>query len=316
VKATNHNYQHRLQKSGQKGVALLMVLWIVSIMLMISSSLLYSVKMQTAMTYYGRNNAEIRAYSEAALRYSIQQLLLDPSLRSINILGKPFKWEFEQSQATISIVAENGLIDLNQAPRKLLQKLFIHVGEDEDKANMLLDLIEDFKDDDNLARLNGAEDQAYVNAGFAAGAKDAPFERLEELQQVMAISLDVYKKLEKYLTVNAQSKGVNPMLAPEHILMLLANNDTGLVYDYMEQRENAGGRYVQANFGEGFTSYTQQDRYRIHIQISINGQASYYLDEYSILLVKDKIPPFISYYRKKFPIQQEPEAVEKDPANN
>ena len=284
-------------QKNQQGLALLVVLWMISIMLMISASLLYSVKIESGITHHNRSRAIIHAHSDAALRYSIQQLLLEKSQRQIKTLYKPFTWQFIESQAEVKIVAENGLIDLNQAPRALLQKLLLQQGLTEVESSSLLDRIADFKDKDDLVRLNGAEDQDYIEAGFPAGAKDAPFERIEELQQVLGMSVVLYQKLKKYLTVNAKSKGINPMLAPRHVLLLLADGDTDLVDDFIQQRDNTDETALTPLFGENFLSYTQSNRYRISIKISYEDNPPYFLEEHAIRLIKDKLPPFIRYSR-------------------
>ena len=41
--------------------------------------------------------------------------------------------------------------------------------------------------------LNGAEDEDYLAAGFLDGAKDGPLEAVEELQQVMGMTYELYQ---------------------------------------------------------------------------------------------------------------------------
>lgn len=43
----------------------------------------------------------------------------------------------------------------------------------------------------------------YEQAGLLAGSKDAPFERIEELQQVMGMTPTLYQVLTRYFTVNS-----------------------------------------------------------------------------------------------------------------
>ena len=76
----------------------------------------------------------------------------------------------------MSIQDEDGKIDLNAAPDELLRGLFVSAGLDEDAGAALVDAIVDFRDEDDLTRLNGAEDRDYADAGLPYGAKDAPFE--------------------------------------------------------------------------------------------------------------------------------------------
>ena len=281
----------------QKGVALIVVLWMVSIMLMIGSAMLYSVKTDSTMTAYTKTSAQASSYADAALRYAVAQLMLPKQIRELKTTGSPYAWQYDGMTAEISVIGENGLVDINSATRTLLQKVFEQIGIVDDEAETLIDAIQDFKDKDDLKRLNGAEDRDYEAAGFLYGSKDAPFERIEELQQVMGITASIYNRLSKYLTVSSQGKGINPMLAPRHILMLLADGDAAAVNDYITQREESEGEYVHPPFGDGFIDRNQQPRYRVQIRVKMEEGAPEYFEERSIRLVAGKLPPFISYFR-------------------
>lgn len=293
-----NTHKHRSNTNRhQKGVALVVVLWMVSIMLMIGSAMLYSVKTDSTMTAYTKTSAQASAYADAALRYAISQLMLPKQVRELKTTGSPYPWQYDGITAEISVIGENGLVDINRATRVLLQKVFEQVGVVEEEAETLLDAIQDFSDKDDLKRLAGAEDRDYEEAGYLYGAKDASFERIEELQQVMGITASLYNRLSKYLTVSSQGKGINPMLAPRHILMLLADGDSSIVDAYIAQREESEGEYVQPSFGAGFIDRSQQPRYRIQIRVKMEAGAPEYFEERSVRLVAGKLPPFISYFR-------------------
>ena len=286
-----------MKQKNQKGVALIVVLWMVSIMLMIGSAMLYSVKTDSTMTSYTKTSAQASAYADAALRYAIAQLMLPKQVRELKTTGSPYPWKYDGITAEISVIGENGLVDINRATRTLLQKVLEQVGIVEEEAEALLDTIQDFRDKDDLKRLAGAEDRDYEEAGYSYGSKDASFERIEELQQVLGMTASLYNRLSKYLTVSSQGKGINPMLAPRHILMLLADGDSSIVDAYIKQREESEGEYVQPSFGAGFIDRSQQPRYRIQIRVKMEEGAPEYFEERSIRLVAGKLPPFISYFR-------------------
>ena len=286
-----------MKQKNQKGVALIVVLWMVSIMLMIGSAMLYSVKTDSTMTSYTKTSAQASAYADAALRYAIAQLMLPKQVRELKTTGSPYPWKYDGITAEISVIGENGLVDINRATRTLLQKVLEQVGIVEEEAETLLDTIQDFRDKDDLKRLAGAEDRDYEEAGYSYGSKDASFERIEELQQVLGMTASLYNRLSKYLTVSSQGKGINPMLAPRHILMLLADGDSSIVDAYIKQREESEGEYVQPSFGAGFIDRSQQPRYRIQIRVKMEEGAPEYFEERSIRLVAGKLPPFISYFR-------------------
>ncbi len=286
-----------MKPKNQTGVALIVVLWMISIMLMIGSAMLYSVKTDSTMTSYTRTSAQASAYADAALRYAVAQLMLPKQIRELKTTGAPFKWQIDGVKTEISVIGENGLVDINRANRSLLLKVLEQVDVVDDEAETLLDAIQDFSDKDDLKRINGAEDRDYEDAGYSFGAKDSAFERIEELQQVMGMTASLYNRLAKYLTVSSQGRGINPMLAPRHILMLLADGDTALVDDYIAQREKAEGTYIQPSFGSAFIDRKNQPRYRIQIRVKMEEGSPEYFEERSIRLVAGKLPPFISYFR-------------------
>ena len=87
--------------------------------------------------------------------------------------------------------------------------------------------------------MNGAEDDDYLDAGLAAGAKDSLFEAVEELGQVMDIDAEVAKRLMQVTTVYG-SHDVVPGAAPEAVLALLSGDGAGPV-EVDPADEEAGG---------------------------------------------------------------------------
>ncbi len=285
----------------QRGVAMIMVLWMIVVLMGMMATLLYAVKTETQMVSYSRENAQARAFAEAATHYAVMQLFLPPDERKLRVGGAAAVWQYMGHDMVIRVVGENGLVDINQAGRPLLKRVLAQVGVVEQDADIILDRIEDFRDPDDLKHLNGAEDADYEAEGLFYGAKDAPFERIEELQQVLGMTAVLYKALSRYLSVNSASKGINPMLAPRQILMLLADGDETLVNNYMVMREESEGAWVQPPFGGDFLDHTQQPLYRVQIKVkSVDGQHEYF-EERALRLLPGRIPPFMTYFRTREP---------------
>ncbi|MCB1620764.1 MAG: general secretion pathway protein GspK [Thiothrix sp.] len=291
-------HQHR----HQRGVALLMVIWMIVVMMSLAAALVYSVRTETSMVSFARTSAQARAFADAAAHYTVMQLFLPPDERTLVVGGGAGSWEQGGYQAEIRVVGENGLIDINRTSRELLQKVLEQAGVVDQEAQTLLDRIEDFRDGDDLKRLNGAEDRDYQSEGLAFGAKDAPFERIEELQQVLGMTPALYERLARFLSVSSQGQGINPMLAPRHILLLLAEGDQALVDDYIRQREVSEGAWVQPTFGATFMDHTQQPVYRVQIRVRSPGSELEYLEERSIRLLPGRNPPFLTYFRSRQPL--------------
>lgn len=289
----------------EAGVALIMVLWMIMVMMTMAGTLIYAVKTETQLVSYARATAQARSFAESATHYTVMQLFLPPDKRQLKLGGSASTWTYSGYSAEIRVIGENGLVDINQANRELLKKVLKELGIVDEEAETLLDAIEDFRDPDDLKHAKGAEDDDYKIAGLDYGSKDAPFERIEELQQVLGITPVLYEGLARYLSVNARSNGVNPMLAPRHILLLLAEGDQAAVDDYIRKREESEGAWVQPPFGGGLLDHTEQPVYRLQSKIKALDNETAYFEERAIRLLPGHNPPFITYFRVQQPLSSQ-----------
>lgn len=281
----------------QSGVAMIVVLWMIMVMMTLAASLLYATRTESSMVDSARRSANARAIADAAAHYAVMQLYLPNKERDLQLGGAPLLWEYEGAKIEIRAVGENGLIDINYASRPLLQLILKQTGMDEQAVENMLDVLEDFRDVDDLRRLNGAEDADYENEGLPFGAKDAPFERIEELQQVLGMTPQLYQALTRYLTVNSGASGINPMLAPRQTLLLIAEGEAAKVDAYIRKREESEGQYIQPDFGGAFWDASQQPLYRMQIKVFTDETAPPYFEERSIRLRPGETPPFVTYFR-------------------
>jgi hypothetical protein len=82
-----------------------------------------------------------------------------------------------------------------------LSALFQLAGVGQGKAQSLAAAVADFRDSDNLPRMNGAESDAYQSAGLPWGPKNLPFQSIDELRQVLGITPEIYGRVADYITV-------------------------------------------------------------------------------------------------------------------
>lgn len=282
----------------QRGVALIMVLWMIVVMLSLAVTLSYAVKTESNMMSYARETAQARAIAEAAAHYTVLQLSLPPDQRELKLGGdQVLLWPYQNFQTEIRVVGENGLINLNTAPRDLIQKALKFAELSDADSEVLLDQIEDFRDADPLKRVHGAEDEDYERAGRTNGAKDAPFETIEELQQVLAMTPGVYNTLVDYFSVYSNGSVINPMLAPRHVLMLLADGDSAAVDAYLQERLDAKGGWIKPSFTSDLMDSSESLSYRLQLTVKANNSDVVYREQRAIRLLPGRNPPFMTYYR-------------------
>ncbi len=198
--------------------------------------------------------------------------------------GTVYAWALGGAEVRISIHDESGKIDLNAAPDELLRGLF-RTAEwtdpdggiaalDDGEADALVDAVRDYADDDDLTRLNGAEDRDYAAAGLPWDAKDAPFEAVEELQQVLGMTPLLYEAVAPALTVHSGQEGIDSDVAPGAVLRALPGTDAEGVENYLSARaaapEGAGPAFVTA---EGFGTRSRSRFFTVRAESRLDNGA-------------------------------------------
>jgi len=125
---------------------------------------------------------------------------------------------FSAIAMTMTVFNELSRMNLNQADAAQLKALLLALGVSEDDAATLADHIVDWRDPDDLALLNGAEDDDYQAAGAPFGAKDEPFVAIDELRQVLGMTETLYQQLAPELTLMGEGKNVVTEFASATVL--------------------------------------------------------------------------------------------------
>lgn len=226
-----------LNINSQKGIALMMVIWVLAILMVIVFSFSFMARTETLSTLSFKNSVEKKFLAEAGIERAIMEIYYRSLYKDQTIIlegtevwktdGTPYKNQLGEGYYTISIVNESGKIDINKASDLLLRNFFVNYGLTADQADSLVDCIMDWKDRDDLYRLNGAESDYYMSLPKPYRAKDAPFDTLEELILVKGMTYDIlYGNQEKkgiidFLTVYSKTNRININAAPFEVLMAI-----------------------------------------------------------------------------------------------
>lgn len=90
-----------------------------------------------------------------------------------------------QDHGTIEVSDAGALVDLNAASVALFEPITRGVGLQEARSKAVPAAIVDFRDADDDFQSGGAEAEQYRAAGLPLGPKNAPFETVVELDQVL-----------------------------------------------------------------------------------------------------------------------------------
>jgi len=201
---------------------------------------------ETKLTANLVHAAKASALAEAGIWYTIAEMLDPQNGKQWKADGSHYIIDINQETVRINIHNEAGKINLNIAQPKLIEGLLRSVDVPEDELPALLNAILDWRDKDNLVRQEGAEDEQYNRLDYEFGAKDGPFNTLDELQLVMGMTPALYRKMEPALTLYSSQPGIQIQTAPQAALLALP----GLSPEQVDKILAAAAPYNSFNRGE------------------------------------------------------------------
>ena len=238
----------------QQGIALVIVLWVTTLLMMIAASFIYAMRTDIAVVTNGLAQTQGQAVADAGVHRALLELFKPIQVAERwGPTGETHDWEYGGAKLRITITDESGKIDINVASEPLLRSLFVSKGATEEEANTLVDAINDWKDGDSLKRLRGAEEPEYISAGLKYKPANAPFQAIEELKLVLGMTPQRYQQIASSITVYSRQPGVDAKIATRDVLLALPNVTVAQVDDYIAQREQARAtkQYVQPFFAAG-----------------------------------------------------------------
>jgi general secretion pathway protein K len=228
------------QRAAQRGVALVLVLWASVLLAVIASSFITERRTDALVLY----NSTALARAEAAADAGVQRGIYD-MYRSDNAPdrwkrdGSVQDWSFDGVAVRVELRDESAKIDINTASDALLRGLLLSSGLNDQDATKLLDAILDWRDPDSLKRPNGAEEPDYRDAGLTYKPANSAFQAIEELQLVLGMRPEIYRRLAPSITVFSRQPGVNPQIASREVLLAIPGLTPEIVDRYLADRDEA-----------------------------------------------------------------------------
>jgi general secretion pathway protein K len=285
-------------RGAQRGIALLMVLWVLTLLTIIAVGLTAAQRTESALASNQLASARFQAAAEAGVGWAILNLLapstvFDEDAETWLPDGTPRLWTFAGETLEIGVSDEASRIDLNKASRDLLESVLAAVGLAQDEASAIADAIEDWRDTDDLAGLNGAEDDDYEDAGRSYGAKDGPFDSVEELQQVLGVDPELYRMLAPALTVDSSRAKPNLEFAPPLVQAAVQ----GISLEEAELRQEEQDELSERNNHGVGTARRRGSLYRVRVTRLVDGEPGLTM-EALVRVQETKEQPFSLLWRR------------------
>lgn len=162
------------------------------------------------------SRAQVNAALEAGLTLGIAALLTptDEDFADWPTNGSVLQTEHAGQGLNLSVQDVFGQFDLNGAPVSAFATFFTSLGFVDPRPGALADAIGDWRDADSLERLNGAEKDDYERINARILPRNAAFESVSELEQVLGFDREVVRQAEAFLTVYSRKPQVDPSTLP------------------------------------------------------------------------------------------------------
>lgn len=240
----------------QQGIILIIVMWVLTILMVIVLSFSVMTRTETYAALGFREGLEKKFLAEAGIERGIIELfyrniyrgqeMLEENRQVWRVDGAPYSLQMSNGQISVKIIDESGKIDINNLSDLsgiILQNLLINSSVPEQEASAIVDSILDWKDADDLRRLNGAENDYYMSLPKPYKAKNAKLDALEELLLVKGMKSDILfgsgekKGIIEFLTIYSNSTTINLYSAPREVLLAVPGLTPEIVDEVISKRE-------------------------------------------------------------------------------
>ena len=204
-----------------RGIALVMVLWVLMLLALVAASFSHTTRTEVNLARNLVESSKAEALAEAGVYHAVLGLLGQAGEDTWRVDGSVYAWRFGGGEIRVAIQDEGGKVDLNSTAGSVLRDLFLSLDLELNETEALVDAILDYRDSDDLKHVSGAEDPDYQAADLEHDAKDAPFELVEELQQVYGMTRAIYDRVAPALTVYSRLRRPFAATAPPEVRAIL-----------------------------------------------------------------------------------------------
>jgi general secretion pathway protein K len=198
-------------RQKQQGVALVLVLWVITLLSVIAGNFAFSMRSEAIMARNQLSIAQAKTRADAGVNKAWFELLRPESdLTRWSANGIDHTIEMDGALVQVSIQDEFGKIDINTGAEPLIRGLFLAAGMPEDALNELVTKL----------RLPNRPHFTVV----------------DELRSMAGITAEVYGRVAPNLTVYSAQKGISTQHAPKEVLLSIPGVNPAVVDQYVARR--------------------------------------------------------------------------------
>lgn len=185
---------------NQRGAALIVVLWIFIFLFVVAFDFSASVREEGLATHRYAQEAEGYYLALAGFQQGLYTLLKQSSQTGQVTVpqgsdlfdGDWIRGNLGAGTYEVRFIDEAGKFNLNRVNEETLRGIFLHLGVDQKRSNVLVDSIMDWRDEDDLHRISGAESDYYLTLSPPYTARNGQFDSVEDLLWVRGVTPELF----------------------------------------------------------------------------------------------------------------------------
>ena len=187
-----------------------MVLWVMTILTVVVLEFSFAMRTEVNITKNFKEELQLYAIAEGGVQRAIAELILKHDTRAQQISktakaeevaperkewvadGRPYPLQFDQGECELRIMSESGKMNINTISETTLRKVIGNFGLEGEKRDVVVDSILDWRDPDDLYRMNGAETDYYQSLKEPYRCKNGNLDSIEELLLVRGVTPELF----------------------------------------------------------------------------------------------------------------------------
>lgn len=229
---------------NNRGFALLVVIMVLLLASFLASQLSLDVRTEQRLAANAKERDRAAILAEAGFNIALFRVMDKPidleaeSEYGRLVPGRQYTHPLKGGQVKYHAVNESGKIDLNAGDPKLLELFLQYRKLSLTQATVVLDSLQDWRDPDNLLRLNGAEQEYYMNLPAPYIPRNGRIEDPGEFFLLRGTDLLFGEfPAEEVFTVHNPEKGINVNSLTPTMLDFIVEGDEARQQAYYEARQ-------------------------------------------------------------------------------
>ncbi len=182
-----------------------MVLWVLVILSVMALEFSYAMRTEVRIAGNFKEETQLYAIAEGGVQRAIAELIykqdprvqqkrdkkieeIPPEKREWVTDGRAYPVPFDHGKCEVKVTSEAGKVNINSVSEPALRRIVGQLGLEAEARDVVVDSILDWKDPDDLYRINGAENDYYRALKEPYDCKNGNLDSIEELLLVRGVT--------------------------------------------------------------------------------------------------------------------------------